>query len=103
MIRITISYPRIEGATFDHDYYQADHRALLQQRFSAHGLHGIEIDRCLTDGAGGPPHIVAVTHMLFQSAEGFAAGMQVHAREIMADVARYTTIQPVVIISETLR
>jgi uncharacterized protein (TIGR02118 family) len=34
--------------------------------------------------------------MMFDSVEAFAAAFTPHAREIMADVANYTTIRPMV-------
>jgi len=101
MIRITVSYPRTEGAAFDHAYYHAQHRQLLLDRLAAHGLRAVEMDRCLADGAGGPPPIVAAAHLMFDSLEGFQAGMAAHGREIMADVGRYTALRPDIVVSET--
>lgn len=100
MIRITVSYPRSEGAAFDHAYYHDQHRALLIERLTPHGLRGVQMDRCLSDGAGGPPPIVAAAHMMFDALDGFKAGMAAHGRDIMDDVAQYTAIRPLVLISE---
>jgi uncharacterized protein (TIGR02118 family) len=58
------------------------------------------MDRCLADGAGGPPSIVAAAHLMFESLEEFKSGMATHGRDIMADVARYTAIRPNIVISE---
>ncbi|MGC2781059.1 MAG: EthD family reductase [Bradyrhizobium sp.] len=103
MIRVTVSYPAKANVRFDHDYYHDTHRALLRERLTAHGLAYVEIDRCLSDGAGNPPPVVAVAHMVFASLDGFQAGMAAHGKEIMADVARYTDITPNVLISEVVR
>ncbi|GLH77121.1 hypothetical protein SSBR45G_20290 [Bradyrhizobium sp. SSBR45G] len=103
MIRVTVTYPAKANARFDHGYYQDTHRALLRERLKAHGLAYVEIDRCLSDGAGGSPPVVAAAHMVFDSLESFQAGMAVHGKDIMADVARYTDITPVVLISEVVR
>ena len=100
MIRITVSYPAAPGARFDHDYYQTTHRALLLEHLTAHGLQRVEMDRPLTEGAGGPPPIAAAAHLLFETLDGFKAGMSSHGRAILADVANYTDLQPLVLISE---
>ena len=100
MIRVTVSYPAGEGAAFDHTYYHAQHRALLMERLASFGLQRVEMDRCLADGAGGPPPIVAAAHLVFTSLEGFQSGMAAHGRDIMADVARYTALRPDIVISE---
>lgn len=99
MIRITVSYPAAEGARFDHDYYVQQHRRLIQDRLSGVGLIRVEIDRCIADGAGGTPHVVAAAHMFFQSLPEFQAALAQHGAEIMGDVHRFTVIQPKILIS----
>jgi hypothetical protein len=47
MIRITVSYPNVQGKRFDHAYYQAHHRQLLMDRLAAHGLQRVEMDKAL--------------------------------------------------------
>jgi uncharacterized protein (TIGR02118 family) len=102
MIRVTVSYPRKDDARFDHDYYRTSHRQLLLDRLASFGLERVEIDRCLSGGAGEPPPVVAAAHMIFQGLEGFQKGMAQHGKEIMTDVARYTDIRPSVVISEVV-
>ncbi len=101
MIRVTVSYPAKDGARFDHDYYAHKHRQLLLDRLGSFGLQRVEIDRCISGGAGEPPVIVAAAHMIFEALEGFQKGMAQHGKEIMTDVGRYTDIRPGVVISET--
>lgn len=100
MIRITVSYTNVEGQRFDHTYYQAQHRQLLMARLATHGLQRVEMDKALADGAGGKPPVVAAAHLIFTDLAGFQAGMKVHGREIMGDVANYTDITPAILISE---
>ncbi len=100
MIRVTVSYPRKDGARFDHEYYRNNHKQLLIDRLSPFGLQRVEIDRCLSGGQGEPPAIVAAAHMIFDGIEGFQKGMGQHGKEIMTDVGKYTDIRPGVVISE---
>jgi len=50
--------------------------------------------------AGAPPTYIAMGHLLFDSAEAFRAAWAPHAEAIMRDVPNYTTIQPILQVSE---
>jgi uncharacterized protein (TIGR02118 family) len=92
MIRLSVFYPSTEGATFDHDYYKNKHVPLAVK---AWGLDGAEIDK----GVDGP--YVAAVHFKFASTEALAAAMgSEKTGDVMADVANYTTIAPVLQTSE---
>ena len=92
MIRLSVFYPATEGATFDHDYYRDKHVPLCATTW---GLEGAEIDR----GVSGP--YVAAVHFKFASAEALQSAMASEGMgAIMADVANYTTIAPVLQTSE---
>jgi uncharacterized protein (TIGR02118 family) len=92
MIRLTVLYPATEGATFDHDYYRDKHVPLAA---STWGLDAAEIDK----GIDGP--YVAAVHFKFASAEAMQAAMASEGTgAVLADVANYTTIAPVLQTSE---
>jgi uncharacterized protein (TIGR02118 family) len=92
MIRLSVFYPTTEGATFDHDYYRTKHVPLAVKSW---GLDSAEIDK----GVDGPN--VAAVHFKFESQEAMAAAMgSPGTADVMADVANYTTIAPVLQISE---
>ena len=87
MIRLSVYYPTTEGATFDHDYYRDKHVPLAVKTW---GLEGAEVDK----GIDGP--YVAAVHFKFESLEALAAAMgSAGTRDVLADVANYTTIKPV--------
>ncbi len=93
MIRVTVNYPKTDGATFDHAYYQATHVPLCLAGWPQ--ITSAQIDK----GINGP-HEAAV-HFTFPSMDDFQAAMGSEATGgIMADVANYTTITPVMQISE---
>jgi uncharacterized protein (TIGR02118 family) len=92
MIRMSVFYPETEGATFDHDYYVNKHVPLALQRW---GMESAEIDK----GINGP--YVAAVHFTFESLEAMQAALGSEGTaEVMADVANYTTIAPVLQTSE---
>lgn len=87
MIRVSVFYPATEGATFDHDYYRDKHVPLAMKTW---GLDSAEIDK----GVDGP--YVAAVHFRFESLEAMQAAMaSPDTGAVMADVANYTTITPV--------
>ena len=92
MIRLTVLYPKTEGATFDHDYYRDRHVPLASEIW---GPESAEIDK----GIDGPYE--AAVHLRFASMEALQSAMALErSGEILADVANYTTISPVLQISQ---
>ena len=92
MIRLSVFYPRTEGARFDHDYYRSTHVPLACK---AWGLEGAQIEK----GIDGPYE--AAVHFTFDSVEAIGEAMSSPGTgEVMMDVANYTTITPVMQTSE---
>jgi uncharacterized protein (TIGR02118 family) len=94
VIRVSVFYPSSEGSTFDHDYYREKHVPLAMK---AWGLSKAEIDK----GVDGP--YVAAVHFEFDSVDALGAAMASDATaDVMADVANYTNITPVLQTSEII-
>jgi uncharacterized protein (TIGR02118 family) len=92
MIRLSVLYPATDGATFDHDYYRDRHVPLA---LTTWGLDSAEIDK----GVNGP--YVAAVHFRFDTMEAMQAALASEgSAAVNADVPNYTTITPVVQISE---
>jgi uncharacterized protein (TIGR02118 family) len=92
MIRLSVFYPTTDGASFDHDYYRDKHVPLAVKTW---GLDGADIDR----GISGP--YVAAVHFRFESQDAMNAALGAEGTAaVMADVANYTTITPVMQTSE---
>ncbi len=94
MIRLSVFYPATEGATFDHDYYREKHVPLC---LSTWGLKRAEIDK----GVDGP--YVAAVHFMFDSPEALQEALGSEGTgAVLADVANYTSIAPVLQTSEVV-
>jgi uncharacterized protein (TIGR02118 family) len=94
MIRLSVFYPSTDGASFDHDYYRDSHVPLAVRTW---GLESAEIDK----GIDGP--YVAAVHFVFDSLDALGAAMANEGTgEVLADVANYTSIQPVLQTSEII-
>jgi uncharacterized protein (TIGR02118 family) len=100
MIRVDVLYPHTAGARFDWDYYLGTHVPLVAARFGA-AARTTSVAQGLAGGAPGTPApFVAIASFTFASVPAFQAVFGPHAAEILADIPRYTSIQPLVQISE---
>ena len=85
----------------DLDYYINKHMKLVRDRLGAFGVTRTEVDKGVAGGApGSSAPYVAIGHVYVNALDGFQKGMGQHGKEIMADIANYTNIQPQMQISE---
>ncbi|AZQ51620.1 EthD family reductase [Burkholderia cenocepacia] len=102
MIKVSVMYPYAPGARFDHTYYRDTHMPMVKRRLGAACLY-YTVDKGIAGGApGADPVYVAKCDFVCTSVEAFQAARDPHAQEIMADIANYTDIQPVLQISEVI-
>ena len=91
-IRLSVFYPKSEGATFDHEYYVGSHVPMASKTWGG-------VPYAVDKGVDGPYE--AAVHFEFDSLEAIGAAMGVPGTaDVMADVANYTTITPVMQTSE---
>ena len=104
MIRLVALYPNKADAKFDFDYYIGTHVPLFKERMEPFGLVRVEIDKGVPGPApDSPPPFVTVFLCVFNSREGLQKGFASHAQEIVADIPKFTNIQPQIQISEMLQ
>lgn len=102
MIKVSVLYPASEGARFDHDYYRTSHMDLVAERLGDACIR-YSVDKGISGGApGSAPSYVAMCHIYSESVAAFQAGFAPHADEILADVANYTDIAPLMLVSEVV-
>ena len=102
MIKVSVMYPYAAGARFDHAYYRDTHMPMVKQRLGAACLY-YTVDKGIAGGApGADPVYVAKCDFVCTSIEAFQTARDPHAQEIMADIANYTDIRPVLQISEVV-
>jgi uncharacterized protein (TIGR02118 family) len=102
MIKVNVMYPYTEGARFDHAYYRDRHMPMVKAKLGSACAY-YTVDKGLAGRApGAPPAFVAMCAFICDSAEGYEAAMQEHRAEVLADLANYTNITPVVQVSEVV-
>ena len=91
MIRMSVLYPGGDDVTFDHDYYKDTHVPMACAAWNV----GAEIDK----GISGPN--VAAVHFFFESLDQMQNALASSGTAaVLADVANYTDIAPVIQTSE---
>lgn len=100
MIRVSVFYPSSGSESFDFGYYFDKHFKLVCEKLKPEGMADAQFDKGLADGAGGKPPFHAIAHLTFPSVEAFQAAMGKVGGDVMADVANYTKIAPVIQINE---
>jgi len=100
MVKVSVFYPNRKDARFDLEYY-CNHHIPMVQRLVGSDLKGVSVDHGLSSeepGASAP--YVAIGHLLFDSVADFQRSFGPHAPEIMADIPKYTNLEPIIQISE---
>lgn len=102
MIKISVMYPNSAGEKFDHAYYRDKHMPLVKDQLGAACLR-YTVDRGLAGSSPDTPETyVAMCHVFSDSVEAFQAGMARGGQQIMADISNFTSIAPVIQISEVV-
>ena len=102
MIKVSVMYPNTPDARFDHAYYRDKHMPLVKTRMGEHCKY-YTVDKGIAGGAPGTPATyIGMCHIFSESVESFQAGFGPHAKEILADIANYTDLKPVMQISEVV-
>ena len=102
MIKVSVMYPNTPNARFDHEYYRDKHMPLVKARMGD-TCKFYTVDKGLAGGApGDPPTYVGMCHIYCDSVESFQASFGPHAKEIMADIPKYTDLTPTIQISEVV-
>ena len=102
MIKVSVMYPNTPGARFDHEYYRDKHMPLVEARLGKACLY-YTVDKGIGGGVpGSPAPYVAMCHFFSESLASFQAGFGPHSQEILADIANYTDLTPVMQVSEVV-
>lgn len=102
MVKVSVMYPNKPGARFDHDYYRDRHMPLVKSRMGEKCKY-YTVDKGIAgDAPGKPPAYIAMCHIFCDSVEAFQEGFGPHSSEILADIANYTDLAPVLQISDVV-
>jgi uncharacterized protein (TIGR02118 family) len=96
MYILTIHYPHDTGATFDFDYFRTEHLPKVGKAFAPFGLGYASVLRGEQSVDGKEPAYFATTILSFRDEQGArGAAASAGAKELMADIANFTSVTPV--------
>jgi uncharacterized protein (TIGR02118 family) len=100
LIKVAVLYPKGEGKTFDMDYYEKSHMPMMAG-FLGKNLKFYEIDKGLTGRtANDPAPYLAIGYFYCFNVADYNNAVQQNITAILADIKKYTNIQPTIQISE---
>ena len=103
MPTISVLYPRSDGASFDFDHYRTVHLPLIEKRWGGAGLVSVKALRGLGSPGGGEAPFVALALISFGTADQFQAALgSEQMSEIMADIANFTNVKPIIQVNEAI-
>jgi uncharacterized protein (TIGR02118 family) len=102
MITVTVMYPKTEQSQFDFDYYLHTHADLVKQAFGPFGLQDVRLLRGTALLDGSKPQFEVIAQLMFASMQDLQNALQAHGQEIVADIAKFTNVQPTIQINEPL-
>ncbi len=102
MVVVTALYPNEPGSSFDYEYYLNKHVPLVRERWRPLGLENQRQVRGMGTLDGSPAPYQVIAFLTFRSLEDFQNAAQAHGQEILDDIAKFTSVQALVQISEEL-
>ena len=102
MIVVTVLYPKTGQSHFDHDYYLQRHVPLVRERWESFGLKEVRLLRGRATLDGASPNFELIGELTFPSVEHIQNALGAHGAEIVADIAKFTNIQPLLQVNDLL-
>lgn len=103
LIKVSIMYPFAEGKTFNMEYYETKHMPMVAG-FLGSNLVKYTIEKGLASGIPNQPlPYMAIGIFYVKSLSDYQAAIGPNRDAIRADIANYTNIAPVILVSEVVR
>jgi uncharacterized protein (TIGR02118 family) len=103
LIKVSIMYPFAEGKTFNMEYYETKHMPMVAG-FLGSNLVKYTIEKGLGNGIPNQPlPYMAIGIFYVKSLADYQAAIGPNRDAIRADIANYTDVAPVILVSEVIR
>lgn len=103
MICLTVLYPKTTDSRFDLDYYLHTHTPFVRDRLTPYGLTGIDLETGLAGAVPDAlPTYALIGRLNFNTIDELQTALATHGPELIADIAHFTDVQPVMQISQIL-
>ena len=103
LIKVSIMYPFAEGKTFDMEYYETKHMPMVAG-FLGTNLVKYTIEKGLASGIPNTPlQFMAIGTFYVRDLAEYQAAIRPNIDTIRSDFPKYTTISPVIFVSEIVK
>ncbi len=103
LIKVSIMYPFAEGNTFDMEYYETKHMPMVAG-FLGSNLVKYTIEKGVASGMPNTPlPFMAIGTFYIKDLGEYQAAIGPNRDAIRADFPNYTTISPIILVSEIIR
>jgi uncharacterized protein (TIGR02118 family) len=103
LIKVSIMYPFAEGKTFNMEYYETKHMPMVAG-FLGSNLVRYGIEKGVASGLPNTPlPYMAVGSFYVKSLADYQAAIAPNIAAIRSDIANYTNVAPVILVSEVVR
>jgi uncharacterized protein (TIGR02118 family) len=103
LIKVSIMYPFAEGKTFNMEYYETKHMPMVAG-FLGSNLVKYTIEKGLASGIPNQPlPYTAIGTFYIKSLSDYQAAIAPNRDAIRADFVNYTSVAPVILVSEVVR
>jgi uncharacterized protein (TIGR02118 family) len=103
LIKVSVMYPFAEGKTFDMEYYETKHMPMVAE-FLGSNLVKYTIEKGLASGIPNQPlPYMAIGTFYVKNLEDYQAAIGPNRDAIRADIAKYTNVAPVILVSEVVK
>lgn len=99
-LTLQVLYPVVPETTFDHDYYETKHMALVEELMGPYASL-IQATKGVAGGPDIPAPFYAIATIVFETKEKMQAAMA-NAGQLTADIPNYTNVRPQMLIGETI-
>jgi uncharacterized protein (TIGR02118 family) len=100
---LTVLYPHDPGDRFDYAYYRDHHMTSLIELFGHEAISRIEMRKGLASPDGRNPALYACTANIYiADAQAFAAAAGRNHERVVDDIARFTSVSPISVMTEVL-
>ena len=102
MYKVSVMYPKEEGAKFDIDYYRTTHMELVKKHLKPFGLIKTDVDKGISGGGDQQAPFVCIGNLYFDSLDGYDRGIAEAGAILRGDIPNFTNVTPIRQISEIL-
>jgi uncharacterized protein (TIGR02118 family) len=100
MIKVSALYPNQEGSSFDLTYYLKKHIPMVKDLLGAR-CKNVMVEQGIAGGTpGSQPAYTIMGHLFFDSVEDFMSAFGPNAEVIVGDVPNFSSVSPVLQVSE---